>query len=70
MGDESDSLVTSVPIRFMVTSSMFGMKSQVIDTSFEGQGRIICKSDKLDDAVMICEALNQIFGHPQGAGNV
>ncbi len=65
---EHDDFVTAVPIRYMVTSSRFGMKYYVIDTSIEGHGGIIARCDKLDDAGRICQALNEVFGHPQGSG--
>ena len=60
--------MTAVPIRYMVISSLFGMKYMVIDTSVEGQGRIVCKSEKMADASMIADALNSLYGHPQGSG--
>lgn len=58
----------AVPVRYMVTSSMFGMKYYVLDTSVEGQGRIVARCDEEDDAYRIAVAMEAVFGHPQGSG--
>lgn len=60
--------IAAIPIRYMVVSSLFGMKYLVMDTSFEGQGRTVAKCDKIEDASMVCDALNTCFGHPMGSG--
>jgi len=62
-----DDAVYAVPVRYMVISGLYGMVYQVIDTSFVGQGRTVAKSKNIDDAYMVCNALNEVYGHPQGS---
>lgn len=67
MGDDES---VAVPIRYMaVNRSWLGRtKFAVLDTSVEGQGRTVAKCGKLEDALMIMDAMNALFGHPQGSG--
>lgn len=58
----------AIPVRYMVVSRFFGTKYHVLDTSVEGQGRTVAKCDDLEDARMVFEAMNALFGHPQGSG--
>lgn len=60
-------MIKAIPIRYMVISSLYGMSYLVIDTSYAGQGRTICKTKNADDAQKICSAMNAIYGHPQGS---
>lgn len=54
--------MNAVPVKYMVVSALFGMKYLVLDTSFEGQGREICRSNRSDDAHNIARAMNHAEG--------
>lgn len=67
MCDNNESV--AVPVRyFIVRRWFFGTKYYVLDTSVEGQGRTVAKCDTILDAMMVYEAMNATFGHPQGSG--
>lgn len=51
------------PVKYMVVASWRGMKYYVIDTSFDGQGRIVARCDRQDDANTVCGALNRDQGY-------
>lgn len=39
------------------------IRGEVIDTSMEGQGRVVAKCDSAEDAHKVCAALNFIEGY-------
>lgn len=54
-------MTQATPVRYMVTSSLFGMKYYVLDTSIAGDGRIVAKCDNIEDASMVASALEAAY---------
>lgn len=51
------------PVKYMILEAVMWPYYKIIDTSYEGQGKIVAKIVELDVAHLICKHVNELEGY-------